>query len=228
MIFLNILRWIGIILLCLVGLILVLSLIPIHLKVRYDKDFSAQLKILFFKKTLLPSGDEDEEEEPEEDEEEKPEKEKDESKTKPTVTEILSFVQESLSTIKKSVKFLCKGIRFRHMEILWRINAGDDAAATAQLYGKIQAATGVIMALMLKIFNVKKYRVHLEPDFLEEGMLFRAKADISFRLITLLLLLPKLVQLYFKYSRWNKELQTKNESVREKTPKSEPKVTENL
>lgn len=225
MIILAIFKWIGIVLLAIILLIFLLSLIPIHVDVRYDQELTARLRILFYKKTLYPSMEEEEDlEDPEEDEslEEDPKGKKKSSQSMDSIKEIFDFLKENLDILKRSLKFLCRGIRVRNMEILWRIH-GENAAETAQFYGYVEIGIGILFGIANELFRFKKYRIHVEPDFEEKGMLFRAKADISFRLITILLLFPKLVRIYFNYTKWKekqtfqKKSFTNNEKVTEKS-----------
>lgn len=135
--------------------LLVLTLLPVRVDVRFQEEFYLKLSYLFLHFDLLPG--EDEPEETGEEEEKKPEKEKGEG-TMPKLKRILKrkgfsgFLEslfELLSMAAKAGKNIFLKFKLKRFDLYLCLGGKDDPAEAAQLYGKL---CGPVYAVCSELF----------------------------------------------------------------------------
>lgn len=75
-------------------------------------------------------------------------------------------VLAAVKTLPKPLLQLCRHIRIRKVRLFLPAK-GRDAAATALLYGREQAAAHTALAALSRVFNVQVQRIWVEPVFAE-------------------------------------------------------------
>ena len=202
--------WAVYILLTLLVLLLVLLLIPITLWVIYDGKLQVRLRYIvpirldasFEEETKItvhvlkhcvwayPSEEEDK---PEKEKAEKDSKKQAKSKVKELMTELKSgdvlstvgFLWEFLQLLHTESGKLLSRITVTRFRLQVRIST-DEAAETAQLYGKVCAVLFPLLARLEQTMRVRHREVRVEPDFLSEKC--DARLDMRLRLT-----LPRLI-----------------------------------
>lgn len=161
-------------------LIFLLTLIPLRAELRFRGEFELTAKYLFFRIPLLP-GEPGEKEEPEE--EEKP-KEPD----KPGIVDrikaalrregIGGFLQalgELIKLLGEASAGILRRLKLRRFDLYLCVAGGGDAAAGAQLYGKICAGVYPACGALFTLLPCRKKGVTVDLDY----GLFESLADLS-------------------------------------------------
>lgn len=173
MIVLYVILWV---LLGLLLLFLLLTLIPVRAQLEFHGEFALAVKYLFLRIPLLPGKPEEETEEPEEPEgpeEEKPEKPKktsvaDRVKTSLKHEGLGGFLQalgELIKLLFKASAGIIKRIRLRSFDLYLCVAGAEDAAAGAELYGKIAAGVYTACGGLFRLLPCKKKGVTIDLDY---------------------------------------------------------------
>ena len=177
--------------------LLVLLLLPLGVRVRYDEDgLFAALKIGPVLFRLFPPR-----------ENKKPKKEKKSKEDKPKQAEehpkrkggALALVKGCLPLVKPALEGVRKRLTIRHLElhVIW---AATDPADAAMGYGYANAALGALWPLFYLNFKIRDYALGVDVDFDATAPALYAKADLTmtvFRLLTLALpLLFRFIKIY--------------------------------
>ena len=162
-------------------LLFLLTLIPVHIFASYRDDVTLTLKILFFKKKLIPSPPKRKKEEkpqkkPKEKKEE-PAPEKPEEKKKSYLSRLrekkgLSGLISLLTSLARIAGTTLKGILshtvIHKMDVGIALNSGD-AASTAVNYGRLCSVVYPAVNVIVAATVCKSYNVTLEPVFDSES-----------------------------------------------------------
>ncbi|MCI9226084.1 MAG: hypothetical protein HFE91_11565 [Acutalibacter sp.] len=171
-------------------LLLLLTLMPVGAELRFDGEFHLRIKYLFLNIPLLPGEPQEETEEPPK-EEEKPEEPE-----KPGRTDIggrikaslkreglggfLQALGELISLLGQATAGILRGFNLRHFDLYLCVAGAGDAAAGAELFGKISAgvysACGVLFTLLP--CSRKGVTVDLSYDLWESRVAFSAELSI--------------------------------------------------
>ncbi|XOQ48979.1 MAG: DUF2953 domain-containing protein [Eubacteriales bacterium] len=187
-IFLIIILFFGVLLIC-----------PVTVKMRFENEFTATIRYLFFR-YKIPS-----EREAPKKEEEKVGKEKAEEKkdTKSKIQEIikqkglsgfLSIISEFASVATGAAKKLFSHLTIQNISVEITV-ADEDAAQAAIHYGYTCSVVYTAMGILVANKNCRRYHINVVPDFnrKESSVLFQCKARIMlFSILTSLL--PALMQ----------------------------------
>lgn len=168
--------------------------IPLRIDVYISSEkSSAYLRILFFKKKLFSSDNE--EKKPVKDNKKKSVKkntskrvsaghakaegQQKEIKKKKNPHELIDTLRLFLDPAPKLLRFVFGGVKIQRLKFIWRIST-EDASQTAILYGRACAAVSGILPLIKNIFNPEIKRIYLYPDFCTEETAYL----VSFRIRT--------------------------------------------
>ena len=170
-------------------LLLLLTLMPVGAELRFDGEFHLRIKYLFLNIPLLPGEPQEEPEEPPKEEEpEEPEK-----SGKPGLGGrikaalkreglggFLEAIGELISLLGQATAGILRGFELRRFDLYLCVAGAGDAAAGAELFGKISAgvysACGVLFTL-LPCGN-KGVTVDLSYDLWESRVDFSAELSI--------------------------------------------------
>lgn len=184
-------------LLIVAGVVLLLLLLPVGLRARYDEDgLFAALKLGPVLVRLFPPK-----------KEKGPKKEKKPKKDKPKQAEdhpkkkggSLALVKACLPLIRPTLEKVRRRLTIKHLtlHVIW---AAPDPADAAMGYGAANAALGVLWPLFSQNFKVRDYALGVDVDFDAAAPTVYAKADVTmtvFGLLTLALpLLLRFVKIY--------------------------------
>ena len=179
-IFFKILGIIGIVLACAVGLVILViaALLPAKVKVRIgylENEFILSFKLLFFRYTVAPEkakkkkkAKKSEKKTPE-----KPEKEKKEGFFKHQTSEF--GVYDYIELIKIVLEKFVAKIYFEKLEVDITV-ASDDAAQTAQNFGRLNAAIYPLAGLINGHKRIKSLHIGITPDFTKSNSVYNAEA----------------------------------------------------
>jgi len=197
MIVLKVLGWT---VLCILGLVVLILLIPFAVSVQYDGDVRLKVGAAFFREhglwlQILPKKSSKCPKKPKK-AKEKPKKEKKQKKKKkPAVADghtpkkakkplsqlLDELILPALRAVGKSMRPLTKTIRFRKLHAhLWV--ASDDAAKTGTQYGCICAALAEAVPLLYFIFTVDDCAIRVDADFTTEKLHVDADVVVSLTL----------------------------------------------
>ena len=161
-------------------LLFLITLIKVEVFAKYSDDLTLSIKILFFKKTLLPSPPKEKKQKPakkkppekKKDTEEKKEKEKKPNylqklKEKKGLTGLLSLITGLARIAGGALKGLFSHIVIKKLDIGIALCSGD-AASTAVNYGKLCSVVYPAVNIIAAATVCKDYNVTLEPVFDDE------------------------------------------------------------
>ena len=167
---------------------------------------------------------------------EKPKKKKKPQKPKPEGAEEepkrkLSFTLEDgkdalrtlLPPLKRALERTRRGIRVKPLRLSLVLGGQEDPAASAQLYGELQAAVWTGMPLLEKLLDIRDPYIHTDVDFNAPGIMREGEVGITLRIGTLLaagfgMAFPALKW----FLRWRKRCRTRLPSPEEIPPGSVP------
>ncbi len=204
----------GIILLVL----LALSLLPLGVRVRYDKDaLSVFARLWFIPFRVFPAKKKDGEKKKKEKKPKKPKEEPEGGETPPTkkggkldaVRAVLPLVKPALVGVKKRLT-----IRELELFVTW---AADDPADSAVGYGCAQAALGTLWAVVDQSFKVKKSRLGCSVDFDAPSPTVYADATLTMRLGQIFTLVIPLAVRFLSNSARIKRARTEKTNERGET-----------
>lgn len=184
------LKLIGYVLLGLLALLVLLLVVPVRLRVRYDTALAATLWVLFVPIRLLPKNETQNTEQQADKPQPKAEKPKPKKKSlKETLKESLSFEQHAADLKRNGVvaaALWLKEIADRVLTATDRVLnavtvtrlfaradiAQDDAAQTALTYGRVCATVFPALGLIESKLTVKRQDVQITPAFCAEQTRF--------------------------------------------------------
>lgn len=162
-------------------LIFLLTLIPLRAELQFHGEFELTAKYLFFRIPLLPG-------EPEEEKEEPKEEEKPKEAGKPGVLDrikaalrreglggFLQALGELIKLLGEASAGIIRRLKLRRFDLYLCVAGGGDAAAGAQLYGKICAGVYPACGALFTLLPCKRKGVTVDLDY----GLFESRADLS-------------------------------------------------
>ena len=159
----------------------------------------------------------------------KPKKEK--SKAKPKLTVAFEDVKDALHTLLpplgRALGRIGRGIRFKPLRLSLILGGREDPAASAQLFGELQAAVWGGMPFLERLVDIRDPYIHTDVDFTAPDTAAEGEIGVTFRIGTLLavgfsLAFPALGW----FLRWRKRCKTrppKRKREPEEAPPEEPK-----
>ena len=162
-------------------LLFLITLIPVEVLASYTDTLTLTVKVLFYKKKLLPSPPKPPKPKPEKKPEDKPEKkEEDSKKDKKEKKSYLTKLREKkglgglislFTSLAKIAAGALKGI-FAHT-VIHKLNVGialssGDAASTAVNYGRVCSVLYPAVDIIVNSTVCKSYNVTVEPVFDDE------------------------------------------------------------
>ncbi len=212
------LRIIGYVLLGLLALLLLLLVVPVRFRVKYEAALSATAWVLFVPIPLSPRKEKPKKEKPEKkaakpkQEKKKPEKKEKEKKKKDFldlkrharelkengVAAAVAWLKEVVAIVLKTASRLLDAITVTKLRA--RIDvAGEDAAQTALTYGKLCAGIFPAIGVVESKIKVKKQEISIAPAFCLEKTKFafdvRLKISVWRVVLAALIMLIKYIQL---------------------------------
>lgn len=175
----------------LLGILLVLLAllcIPVVVEVSFIEDFSAWIKVLFFKKQIYPMPEKPEKAKEDSTAEAKPKKAKKKKKTKKTkkktaeeasgtskkpqlpemkFSEIVDYALDFLRTLGKYTKKLLRCFLIYDTQLAIYVTA-EDAAMTAIKTGQYNAYIHGVYSFFCNLFRTKNISITVSPDFTGE------------------------------------------------------------
>ncbi len=200
----------GIILLVL----LALSLLPLGVRVRYDKDaLSVFARLWFIPIQVLPAKAKKDKAKKKE---KNPKKEPEEETPPAKKGGKLDAVRAALPLVKPALQGVKKRLTIRALELFvtW---AADDPADAAVGYGYAQAALGTLWAVVDQNFKVKKSRLGCSVDFDASAPTVYADATLTMRLGQIVTLVIPLVIRFLSNSARVKRARTEKTNERGET-----------
>ena len=185
---LIILKIIGILLLCVLGLIFLISFIPVGATAEYSKEGPLVLAHagpvtlqLIPKKKKSDAAEKQKKEKKKK--KGKSESEDDEasdaSETKKKQGGKLPMFRELIALAIKAQASLRNKLRIKNLVLHLTVGgSGEDPSKAAQLYGKAWAALGNLMPLLMQTFRIEKRDIRADIDFLSEETTIYAKATL--------------------------------------------------
>lgn len=177
--------------------LLVLLLLPLGVRVRYDENgLFAAIKIGPFLVQVFPSKKEKEPKSEKKAKKDKPKQAEDHPKKKGGP---LKLVKACLPLVKPALEGVRRRLTIRHLE-LYVVWAAADPADAAMGYGAANAALGMVWPLFWQNFKIRDHSLGIDVDFDAVQPTMYAKADLTmtvFQLLTLALpLLFKFLKIY--------------------------------
>lgn len=158
----------------------------------------------------------------------KPKKEK--SKAKPKLTIAFEDIKDALHTLLpplgRALRRIGRGIRFKPLRLSLTLGGREDPAASARLWGELQAAVWGGMPFLERLVEIREPYIHTDVDFTSPDTAAEGEIGVTFRIGTLLavgfgLAFPALKW----FLRWRKRCKTrppKPEKKKKKGPPDDP------
>ena len=185
-IFFKILGIVGIVLVCAVGLVILViaALLPAKVKVRIgylENEFILSFKLLFFRYTVAPEKAKKKKKSKKSEKKtpEKPEKEKKEGFFKHQTSGF--GVYDYIELIKIVLEKFVAKIYFEKLDVDITV-ASDDAAQTAQNFGRLNAAIYPLAGLINGHKRIKSLHIGITPDFTISNSVYNAEAVAYIRI----------------------------------------------
>ncbi len=199
-------------------MLLALSLLPLGVRVRYDKDaLSVFAKLWFIPIQVLPAKKKDGEKKKKEKKSKKPKEAPEGGETPPAKKGgKLDAVRAVLPLVKPALLGVRKRLTIRELELFvtW---AADDPADAAVGYGCAQAALGTLWAVVDQSFKVKKSRLGCSVDFDASAPTVYADATLTMRLGQIVTLVIPLAVRFLSNSARIKRARTEKTNERGET-----------
>ncbi len=189
--------WVLYCLLAVLGLVLLVLLVPVYGRVRYDGELQVRLRVLGVPVTLLPAPAEKPNKPPRRGKP-KPGKKKAEAGVKPSklqefkellrqddLAATLGFLRELAVVAGKTVGKALGAVTVDRLELQLLLATGDPAD-TATLYGKVCGVLYPALAVVERVIRVRRRHLRVEPNFLLEKS--NARFDLRLHLSVLKLL----------------------------------------
>lgn len=104
-----------------------------------------------------------------------------------SVPDLLKMIPDLFSALTPAMRFLTRHLHFRHVKIYAAIGT-DDAAKTAQLYGRINAAAFPLLGMMQCWFDFQADEFRILADFYNDSVTFRGALELRVSPLVLILL----------------------------------------
>lgn len=150
----------------LLGIVLLLC-IPVVLELRYYEEPMLWVKVLWFRRQLLPAPPKppkQKEEQPEPPAPKKPKQDKDASLS---FKQIWQAAKELMPKLWRWVRWLVGKITFYDLDVGILVARGD-AASTAIALGQAQAYLHGVLGLLKNFFDIRPRTLSVQPDFMGE------------------------------------------------------------
>ena len=153
-------------------LILLLTLIPLRAQLRFKGEFELTVKYLFIRVPLLPGEPKEEPEEPEE----KGEKPKEPGRPgaigrikaalkREGLGGFLQALGELIKLLGQASKGILKRLKLRSFDLYLCVAGAGDAAAGAELYGKVSAGVYPACGVLFTLLPCKRKGVTVDLDY---------------------------------------------------------------
>lgn len=151
-------------------LIFLLTLIPLRAELRFRGEFELTAKYLFFRIPLLPGKPEEGKEEPEEEKPKEPGKPGMMDRVRAALKReglggFLQALGELIGLLGEASKGILKRLKLRHFDLYLCVAGAEDAAAGAQLYGKICAGVYPACGALFGLLPCKRKGVTVDLDY---------------------------------------------------------------
>ncbi len=198
------------IILGIIALIVILFSIKVSVTAEYADSFSLDVQWLFIKLHIFPQTEEQkakreakkakkEEKKKKKPEKEKPEEEKkEENKPSEPKSNIfkdfyenqgfgatVELIQTAAAQLGGFMGSIYRAFVIENLKLLLKVSSGDDAAQNAIKYGKVCSAVYPSMGFICSNMKVKKYEVHVVPDFILQENKAQFALSLSVRPIKL-------------------------------------------
>lgn len=196
----------------------ILLVCPVTVKMRFENEFTATIRYLFFRYKIRPEPKAPEQEEEKVGKEKTEEKEDTKSKIKEIIKQkglsgFLSIISEFASVATGAAKKLFSRLTIQNISVDIAV-ANEDAAQAAIYYGYTCSVVYTAMGILVANKNCKRYHIDIVPDFnrKESRILFQCKIRIKlFSILTSLL--PALIQSLKIYKAAKANPKTPNNST---------------
>ena len=139
---------------------------------------------------------------------EKPEAEK--KKLSIAWEDIKDAAQTMFPALKRALRRIGRGIRFKPLHLSLVLGGLEDPAASAQLYGEIQAAVWGGMPQIEGLMDIRDVHIHTDVDYLSSGPAVEGEIGVTFRVGTLIALAFGLAVPALRwFLRWRKRCKTR-------------------
>lgn len=189
------------ILLGIIAFFILLLSVKFVVTVHYEDDIAVSLGWLFLRFDILPKKEKEEKpkKEKKKKEEPKPEKEneiiKEPKKKKENmfvrfynnrgVSGVVQLLKDAAKALGGMFKRIGRAFLFEELFISLDVGASD-SAETAIKYGKVCSAAFPAMGLIVSTMRIKKYSIHINPDFINGKNVAKLHTKISVRPIALI------------------------------------------
>lgn len=165
-------------------LVLLLTLIPVRAELRFKGKFELAVKYLFFRVPLLPGEPKEEPEEPEEKEEKSKDKPGFIGKIKAALKReglggFLQALGELIKLLGQASAGILKRLKLRRFDLYLCVAGAGDAAAGAELYGKISAGVYPACGALFTLLPCERKGVTVDLDYELWENLVDFSAEIS-------------------------------------------------
>ncbi|MGN0975006.1 MAG: hypothetical protein ACI4OL_03320 [Gemmiger sp.] len=165
-----ILKALGVVLLVLLALLVILLLLPVGVALRWQGgELHVQAKVLAFRFTIYPQKPKEKQAAPAVTPppggEASPKRDGFKEKLiRWAKTDTLEKAQHLLEDVSPAVRMILRGLRIRHVIVVWPVT-GQDAADTAVRYGALMSACNNLWERATEVLNIRADELRLEPDF---------------------------------------------------------------
>lgn len=142
----------------------------------------------------------------------KPPKEKKEESQKFSITveDIRDAFHSLLPPLSRALKRLGRGIRIRPLRLSVTLGGQEDPAASAQLWGELQAAVWTGMPMLERLVDIREPHIHTDVDFSAAALAVEGEIGVTLRIGTLLAMgFGVAVPALKWFLRWRKRCRTR-------------------
>jgi hypothetical protein len=136
-----------------------------------------------------------------------------------SVPDVLKMIPDIFGALTPAMRFLTRHLHFRHVKIYAAI-ATDDAAKTAQLYGRINAAAFPLLGMMQCWFDFQADEFRILADFYNDSLTFRGALElrVSPLVLILLVLILGCKFVWKRFRRYRSEIKEAKRREKETAP----------
>ncbi len=136
-----------------------------------------------------------------------------------SVSDVIGLAKDGFGSLNPALRFLLRHFHFRHVRLYLAV-ASDDAANTAQLYGKICAGAFPLLAAMQCALDIETDEFRILADFYNDKITFRASLELRVSPAALLLTVLMLGLRFLRRTirRFRREDKEAKRMVREQQP----------